>query len=162
MSTYIPLAKVSHIAKSDNIFTYWNNSWRKYVFLSLESLLEITWHRMQMHNTLTERKMVANNNTIIPTNKHVLEQWNIWQIYLSSQAWWERAKLPDFLNWAKTEFQLQTGQVSKAKQKVLRAKTFNIWSPNRDLTKGQNTMAQRDAQWVCHKNNHFLRALGCE
>lgn len=69
MSTYIPLAKISHIAKSDNISTYWNNSWKKYVFLSLESLLEITWHRVQMHNTLTERKMVANNNTINYTNK---------------------------------------------------------------------------------------------
>lgn len=86
MSTYIPLAKVSHIAKSDNISTYWNNSWKKYVFLSLESLLEITWHRMQMHNTLTERKMVANNSTINYTNKHVLEQWNTGQIYLLSQA----------------------------------------------------------------------------
>ena len=102
--------------------------------------------------------MVANNNIINYTKKQawagttehmtklsfvraagkrMQKQWDLWI---------EQGQSPSC---RQSRFQWQ-------KQKVLRAKSFNIWNPKREFTKDENTVAQRNAWCVCHKNNHYL------
>lgn len=116
-----------------------------------------------MHNAFIERrKMIANNNTINYTRKQSL-YWNNGTYDKSTGPHREPSTRVDGRRtqsfqsfWIEQrQSQMQTGQVSEAKRKILRAKAFHIWSPNKDLTKCHNTMVQGDAWWVCHKNNHF-------